>query len=62
MKLIISRELETDLTKLLKSVGLKAGDCCYVAGNVSALAKTKVKRNILLPTCLSAFQRPPSGC
>lgn len=57
MKLIISRELETDLTKLLKSVGLKAGDCCYVAGNVSALAKTKVKRNILLPTCLSAFQK-----
>lgn len=47
---------QVDLSKHLKNVGLSEGDNCYVASNISLLAKTKIKKNILLSNCLSSFQ------
>ena len=48
--------LQVDLSKNLKSVGLNEGDNCYVPSNVSLLAKSKIKKDILLSNCLSSFQ------
>lgn len=51
-----SEELKFDLLNLLRKVGLSKNESCYIAGNISSLARTGVPKKILLPTCLSAFQ------
>jgi len=51
-----SQLLQSDLIHLLDALGLSKGETCYVAGNISALARTRLKKEVLLPTCLSAFQ------
>jgi aminoglycoside 3-N-acetyltransferase len=58
-----SEDLQSDLTHLLNILGLSEGETCYVAGNISALARTRLKKDILLPVCLSAFKEVigPSG-
>ena len=41
-------ELQLDLSKTLSNIGLKKEETCYVAGNISALARTRLKKDILL--------------
>ena len=50
-----SEDLKADLIEGLKTIGLTKGENCYVSGNISSLARTKIKKNILLPTFLSSL-------
>lgn len=48
-------ELKADLIEGLKTIGLTKGENCYISGNITSLARTKIKKNILLPTFLSSL-------
>lgn len=48
--------LKLELIKGLEEIGLTKNDNCYVTGNISALARTKIKKNVLLPLVQSTFQ------
>jgi len=54
--MIAPEELQTEMSKLFTSLGLKRDETCYVAGNISALARTRIKKDILLPTFLAALE------
>jgi len=54
--MVTPEELQLDLSKTLGKIGLKKEETCYVAGNISALARTRLKKDILLPIALSSFQ------
>ena len=49
-------ELQNEIIDLLKSIGLERKETCYIAGNISALARTRLKKDILLPTFIDALQ------
>lgn len=49
-------KLLIDLINLYKNIGLKDGEACYLAGNISMLARTGIKRDKLLPISFSAIQ------
>lgn len=53
--MISEEKLSTDLSSELEKIGLSKNMNCYVAGNIISLAKTRIKKNNLLPLCLSAF-------
>jgi len=53
--MITPRELQLELTEDLKKVGLSSGENCYVTGNISKLARTRIKKNVLLPTVLASL-------
>jgi len=54
--MITPHELQLEISEDLKKIGLTQGDSCYVAGNISALARTRIKKNILLPTFLASLE------
>jgi len=54
--MITPQELQLELTEDLKKIGLSRGETCYVAGNISALARTRIKKNVLLPTFLASLK------
>ncbi len=54
--MIAPEELQVSLSKLFTGLGLKKEDTCYVAGNISALARTRLKKDILLPRFIAALQ------
>ena len=61
---MISKEkLHEGLISNLEKIGLSKGTDCYIASNVVCLARTGIKKNDLLPICLSAFRDiiGPSG-
>ena len=45
--MIAPEELQTSLSHSFTSLGLKKEDTCYIAGNISALARTRLKKDIL---------------
>lgn len=49
-------ELQLELSEDLKKIGLVPGEVCYVAGNISALARTRLKKDVILETFLNALQ------
>lgn len=49
-------ELYADLQLSFKNVGIRKDDNCYIAGNISALARTRIKKDILLSVFLSSFR------
>ena len=54
--MISPEDLKNDLIEGLEGIGLSKGENCYISGNVTSLARTRLRKNILLPTCLSSFQ------
>ena len=54
--MISPEDLKNDLIEGLEDIGLSKGENCYISGNVTSLARTRLKKDILLPTCLSSFQ------
>ena len=54
--MITPQELQLELTEDLKKIGLSQGETCYVAGNISVLARTRIKKNVLLPTFLDSLK------
>lgn len=61
--MIAAQELQLELMEALNSIGLTREETCYVTGNFGMLARTRLDRNVLLSTVLSAFQETigPSG-
>ena len=54
--MISPEELQTSLSHSFTSLGLKKEDTCFITGNISALARTRLKKDILLPRFLAALQ------
>jgi aminoglycoside 3-N-acetyltransferase len=49
-------ELQISLSNLLTGLGLKEEETCYIAGNISALARTRLKKDVVLPRFIAALQ------
>ena len=54
--MITPEELQTSLSHSFASLGLKKEETCYIAGNISALARTRLIKDVLLPRFIAAFQ------
>lgn len=54
--MITPKQLQLELSQDLKKIGLIRGDNCYIAGNIGALARTRIKKNVLLPTFLDSLR------
>ena len=54
--MIAPEELQVSLSNSFTDLGLKEEETCYIAGNISALARTRLKKDILLPRFIAALQ------
>lgn len=55
-KMMTCDDLRADLSNALQSVGLAKSENCYIAGNIGALGKLRLKKKDLLPAVTNAFQ------